>query len=201
MKAGDKVLVMTPTTHYWMGRIVEMDLWSITLDDAAWIPQIGRHHAGAGQRGTGQCHRDRAPPIRHAHGGTSSRIGCDRLAAPTVARCQVTLSDQLLAALASGPGLSPEEVADWTVRYEAETGDVSLRGVTAEELLVLLFGSRSGSQSWSWSRSGSGSGSRSRSGSLRGSVNMPTWLSAVSSACGSSSTSIRESPLRNGRCG
>ena len=44
MKVGDNVLVMTPTTHYWMGHIVEMDLWSITLDDAAWIPQIGRHH-------------------------------------------------------------------------------------------------------------------------------------------------------------
>ena len=87
----------------------------------------------------------------------------------------MTLSDQLLTALVStatsGSSLSPEEVTDWVVRYKAETGDTSLRGVAAEELMLLLLpiphqrpGSRLGSSSmsrslsgsWSWSRSGSG---------------------------------------------
>ena len=89
---------------------------------------------------------------------------------------RMTTSDQLLTALVSDSGqhLSPEEVTDWAVRYEAETGDASLRGVTVEELLLLLLpiphqrprsrlgsGSgprlRSGSWSRSWSQSRSGS--------------------------------------------
>ena len=90
----------------------------------------------------------------------------------------MTLSDQLLTALVStfGSGLSQEEVANLVVRYEAETGDTSLCGVTPDELMLLLLllphqrpGSRlgsssmSGSWSGSWSWSGSRSWSRSRS--------------------------------------
>ena len=53
----------------------------------------------------------------------------------------MTTLDQLLAALVSTSGhrLSQEEVANLVVRYEAETGDVNMRGVTAEELLLLLM--------------------------------------------------------------
>jgi len=87
---------------------------------------------------------------------------------------QMTLSDQLISAIASGPGLSPEEVADWVVRYEAETGDTSLRGVTTEELMLLLLPhpgscSRSCSRSVSTSRSGSRPSSRPSSRSWSGS--------------------------------
>ncbi|MBT8428292.1 MAG: hypothetical protein KJN79_00120 [Gammaproteobacteria bacterium] len=41
---GKNALIMTLTTHYWMGRIVGIDEFSIYLEDAAWVFDVGRHH-------------------------------------------------------------------------------------------------------------------------------------------------------------
>ena len=43
LNLGDKVLVLTPTAHYWTGRIVGLTAMEIALDEAAWIAEIGRH--------------------------------------------------------------------------------------------------------------------------------------------------------------
>jgi hypothetical protein len=41
---GNTVLAMSPTTHYWMGRIVHVDAFSIVLDNSCWVASIGRHN-------------------------------------------------------------------------------------------------------------------------------------------------------------
>lgn len=38
------VLVMSPTTHYWLGRCESIDDTHIHLSGAAWVSDIGRHH-------------------------------------------------------------------------------------------------------------------------------------------------------------
>jgi hypothetical protein len=47
---GAKVLCLTPT-HYWVGRVVNYDALSIILEQASWIPSLGRHHEAI-QKGT-----------------------------------------------------------------------------------------------------------------------------------------------------
>jgi hypothetical protein len=38
------VLIMSGTTHYWMGELIDEDAWHYHLDKAAWVECIGRHH-------------------------------------------------------------------------------------------------------------------------------------------------------------
>lgn len=44
MVVGKNYLVMTPTTHYWVGELVAVSPLQISLTKSSWIPQIGRHH-------------------------------------------------------------------------------------------------------------------------------------------------------------
>lgn len=44
LKVGAKVLCMTGTTHYWVGRVLAFDALSIVLDDSGWVPDLGRHN-------------------------------------------------------------------------------------------------------------------------------------------------------------
>lgn len=44
LKEGAKILILTNTSHYWMGCIIGIDAFCIYLDHASWIPEIGRHH-------------------------------------------------------------------------------------------------------------------------------------------------------------
>ena len=41
LKRGAAVLVLTCTTHYWIGRVVNYDALKIILSDAAWVPIVG----------------------------------------------------------------------------------------------------------------------------------------------------------------
>lgn len=41
---GKAVIVMTPTTHYWIGILRGYDAFSIYLRPCAWIPNVGRHN-------------------------------------------------------------------------------------------------------------------------------------------------------------
>lgn len=36
VEVGNTVLAMSPTTHYWMGKIVHVDAFSIVLDNSCW---------------------------------------------------------------------------------------------------------------------------------------------------------------------
>ena len=44
-KVGSNMLVITPTAHYWLGRVEAVDETHIHLSSAAWIADIGRHHS------------------------------------------------------------------------------------------------------------------------------------------------------------
>ena len=41
---GKNVVLMSGTTHYWMGRCVGEDLFHFYLKESGWIPYIGRHN-------------------------------------------------------------------------------------------------------------------------------------------------------------
>jgi len=50
LRRGAQILAMTGTTHYWTGRVVDFDAFSIVLEDSAWVSEVATQelrHAGA----------------------------------------------------------------------------------------------------------------------------------------------------------